>query len=114
VIQVVANDRLERDTDPKFVEAAGEEEGIRVLAVRSQHLRANGDDFRDHRFSLALGFAGLQRGIVLYQGSTSVVPQSTRKCAALAAAGRVQEVDPRRFFNHAARLKSCPDTKLSS
>ena len=49
MFEVVANNRLEGDTDPKFVETAGEEQGIGVLPVRSQHLRADGNDFRDHR-----------------------------------------------------------------
>ena len=55
VFEVVANHGLECDTDPKFVETAGEEEGIGVLPVRSQHLRADGDDFRDHRFQSSTG-----------------------------------------------------------
>ena len=53
VLAVVANDGLEGDADPQFVEPAGQEEGIGVLPVRSEHLRADGDDFRDHDFSLA-------------------------------------------------------------
>ena len=53
MVEVVADNGLEGDTDPQFVETAGEEEGIGVLPVRSEHLRADGDDFRNHRFSLA-------------------------------------------------------------
>ncbi len=55
MIEIVANDRLERDADSQRVEALGQEEGIGVLAVRSQHLRTNSDDFRNHNFSLAPG-----------------------------------------------------------
>ncbi len=54
VLAVVAHDGLEGNADSQFIEAAGEEEGIGVLPRRGQHLRADGDNFRDHEFSLAV------------------------------------------------------------
>jgi hypothetical protein len=53
VIEIVADDRLERDTDSQPIQALSQEKRIGVLAVRSQHLRTNRDDFRNHGFSLA-------------------------------------------------------------
>ena len=52
--QIVADNGLESDADPELVEAFGEEEGIGVLTIRSQHLRADGDDLRNHDSGLAL------------------------------------------------------------
>ena len=48
VTAVVADDGLEGDGDAEVVEAGGEVEGVGVLAMRREHLGANGDDFCDH------------------------------------------------------------------
>ena len=53
VLAIVADNGLEGDANPQVVKAAGEEEGIGVLPRRGEHLRADGNDFRDHDFSLA-------------------------------------------------------------
>ena len=45
---VIANNGLEGDINADVVELAGEVEGISVLPVRSEHLRADGHDFGDH------------------------------------------------------------------
>ena len=54
MIEGIADDGLEGDDDAQFVELAGEEEGIGVLTERSEHLRADRNDFSDHLASLAL------------------------------------------------------------
>ena len=53
MVEVIADNGLEGDDHPQFVELLGEEEGIRVLTVRSEHLRSDRNDFSDHLFSLA-------------------------------------------------------------
>src|SRR5271167_1675919 len=60
VIAIVANHCLEGDANPQFVEAAREEEGIRVLPGWGKHLGADSDDFSDHDFSLAGSNHGFQ------------------------------------------------------
>ena len=44
MLPVVTDDGLERDGDAEVVEAGGEEKRVGVLAMRCQHLGANGDD----------------------------------------------------------------------
>ena len=44
----VPDDGLKDDLDAKLVKLFGEIEGVRVLAKRSQQLRADGDDFGVH------------------------------------------------------------------
>ena len=53
VLAIVSHNCFECDTYPQFVQAAGEKQGVTVLLVRSEHLRADGYDFGDHEFSLA-------------------------------------------------------------
>ena len=48
VVAVVADDGLEGDGDAEVVEAGGEVERVGVLAMRREHLGADGDDFSDH------------------------------------------------------------------
>ncbi len=50
---MVANDGLEGDGHAEFVKPGRQEQGIGVLPVRSEHFRADRDDFGDHGFSLA-------------------------------------------------------------
>src|ERR1019366_10439616 len=52
-VPVVADYGFESDADAEIIKTSGEEQGIAVLPVRSQHLRADGDDFGDHGTSLA-------------------------------------------------------------
>jgi hypothetical protein len=52
VAAVVADDGLEGDRDAEVVEAGGEVEGVGVLAMRGEHLGADGDDFGDHVWPL--------------------------------------------------------------
>ncbi len=44
MVAIVADDGLERDGDAEVVEAGGEVKRVGVLAMRCQHLGANGDD----------------------------------------------------------------------
>jgi hypothetical protein len=44
MVAIVADDGLERDGDAEVVEAGGEVERVGVLAMRREHLGANGDD----------------------------------------------------------------------
>ena len=60
MVKVVADYGLESDDDAQFVELIGKEKGIGVLTERSEHLRADRNDFSDHEFSLAL--AKTERG----------------------------------------------------
>src|ERR1019366_239910 len=53
VVAIVTDYRFEGDADAQTIETPGEEQGIAILPVRSQHLRADGDDFGDHGTSLA-------------------------------------------------------------
>ena len=55
VAGVVADDRLEGDVEADGVQAGRQIQGIRVLEVRGQELRADGDDLYLH------GFSGLRR-----------------------------------------------------
>ena len=57
VSAVVADDGLEGDGDAEVVEAGGEVEGVGVLAMRREHLGADGDDFCDHFVLLPPGGA---------------------------------------------------------
>ncbi len=47
-IAVVADNRLANDFDADLVQLSGQEERVGVGAVRSQHLRTDGNDFRFH------------------------------------------------------------------
>ncbi len=44
VVAVVADDAFEGTGDAEVVETSGEVEGVGVLAMRREHLGANGDD----------------------------------------------------------------------
>ena len=48
MIEVVADNGFECYIDSQLVQAIGKKEGIRVLTMRSQHLRADGNDLRNH------------------------------------------------------------------
>src|SRR3974377_201489 len=54
MIEGVSNDGFEADVDAELVELAGQEQGIGILTERSEHLRADRNDFSDHVASLAL------------------------------------------------------------
>jgi hypothetical protein len=52
VVKTVADDSLEGDDHAHPIKLIGEEKGVGVLTERSEHLRADRNDFSDHQFSL--------------------------------------------------------------
>ena len=61
MVKIVADNGFEGDDYALIVELPGEEKGICVLTVRSEHLRADRNDFSDHLFSLALQKSGREQ-----------------------------------------------------
>src|SRR5437868_10364359 len=62
VVLRITDYRLEANLDSKLVEPFSQEEGIRILAVRSKQLRANSDDLGVHVCSIAFESARLAYG----------------------------------------------------
>ena len=58
VAGIVSDDSLEADLDTEIVEAGGEEEGVRVLAMRCKHLGTDGDDFSNHSLGRMIALWG--------------------------------------------------------
>ena len=48
MLGAVSDNRFENYVHTQFIETPGEEEGIGVLAIGRQELRADGDDFSVH------------------------------------------------------------------
>jgi hypothetical protein len=58
MVEIIPDHGLEGDDDAQLVELVGQEKRVGVLTERSKHLRADRNDFSDHRFSLAPGTCG--------------------------------------------------------
>src|ERR1035438_10183105 len=81
MVEVIADHGLKGDDHAQVVELLGEEKGVGVLTVRSEHLRTDRNDFSDHPFSLALrkcGPVALQLG---NEASPLDVPQQRKHAA---------------------------------